>query len=448
MSDTMPAKVTTRNPWAWIPSLYLAQGIPYVMVMSVSVVMYKRLGISNTAIALYTSWLYLPWVIKPLWSPIVDLLGTKRRWIVLMQGLIATALAMVALTIPASNFFQYTIALLWLMAFSSATHDIAADGFYMLELDETRQAAFVGIRSTFYRIAMITGEGGLVMLAGKLEVLTGGNGRLTWVIATFVVAGLFAVAFIYHGFMLPRPASDGPKTHSRQTGFLAEFFRVFVEFFRKDRSWLIIAFLLLYRANEGMLVKLYAPFLLDPRSVGGLGLTTVQLGFAKGTVGVIGLLAGGIIGGIAIAKKGLQFWLWPMVLIIHLSDLAYITLAYTQPESLALIAGAVGLEQFGYGFSFTAYMMFMIKMSEGEHKTAHYAICTGFMALSMMLPGMFSGWLQELLGYKLFFMSVLLTVIPAVIVVILVKLSPHIGKMPGTAGAGFPVLTPEKPQTK
>jgi PAT family beta-lactamase induction signal transducer AmpG len=418
---------TSRSPWTWVPTLYFAEGVPYVMVMSVSVIMYKRLGISNTEIALYTSWLYLPWVIKPLWSPVVDLLGTKRLWTVIMQGVIGVALAMVALCIPAPGFFQYTLAFFWLMAFSSATHDIAADGFYMLGLKEHQQAAFVGIRATFYRIAMVAGEGALVFLAGQLETRLA-QLRIAWEITLFVVAGVFLAAFVYHLVILPRPAADAWRTHGRPKALAGEFFKVFADFFRKDRIALILAFLLLYRFAEAQLIKLAYPFLLDEPSVGGLGLETSQVGVIKGTIGVIALLAGGILGGVAIARHGLRYWLWPMVFAMNLPNLVYVYLAYAQPSSRVLIGAAVSVEQFGYGFGFTAYMLYMILVAEGEHKTAHFAICTGFMALSMMLPGMFSGWLQEHLGYQHFFLWVMISTIPGFIVAALVKIAPEFGK--------------------
>ena len=427
MSDTPARTVRSTNPWTWIPTLYFAEGIPYVMVMSVSVVMYKRLGVSNTDIALYTSWLYLPWVIKPLWSPVVDLLGTKRLWTVLMQAVIGVVLAMVALSIPAPRFFQYTIAFLWLMAFSSATHDIAADGFYMLGLKQHQQAAFVGIRATFYRIAMIAGEGALVVLAGTLETRLG-QLRTAWQITLFVVAGTFLAAFVYHYFMLPRPAKDVWQGREKRQNLAGEFFKVFAEFFRKDGIVIILAFLLLFRFAEAQLVKLAYPFLLDEPSAGGLGLDTSQVGVIKGTFGVIALLAGGILGGLAISRHGLRYWLWPMVFMMNLPNLVYVYLAYAQPSSQVLIGAAVSVEQFGYGFGFTAYMLYMIMVSEGAHKTAHFAICTGFMALSMMLPGMFSGWLQELLGYQHFFVWVIFATIPGFIVAALVKINREFGR--------------------
>lgn len=609
-----------RNPWAWIPSLYYAEGLPYVIVMIVSVIMYKRLGISNTDIALYTSWLYLPWVIKPLWSPVVDLLRTKRLWIITMQLFIGAGLAGVALTIPVSNFFQYSLAFFWLLAFSSATHDIAADGFYMLGLSKHQQAFFVGIRSTFYRIAMLTGQGLLIILAGYLESTTGlgqieielrtttqnislqsfnqenikslngelrllhfpeqlqisvnkiptdkidsiksdvmsqnvkngfvieekkktnlkssdeeyswwnevivsnlenfikdnfgenrniknkdvalsgnvgisyfylskapeqdeeivvnlsqssgdknislisnsrfvftknnwnkpalvifqidpklnfetsakfkaisGNLPLAWSITFGILAILFVVLFIYHKFILPHPKSDYP-AQIKNSDVITEFFRTFALFFKKKNIGVIIAFLLVYRLGESQLVKLASPFLLDAREIGGLGLTTGEVGFVYGTIGIFALVLGGLLGGILAARHGLKFWLWWMLIAINLPNGVYIYLSIIQPESFAMVLLSVAIEQFGYGFGFSAYMLYMIYVSDGEHKTAHFAITTAFMALGMMIPGMISGWLQELIGYQNFFIWVMIATIPAFVIAKFIPLDANFGK--------------------
>jgi len=613
-------KLQQRNPWAWIPTLYFAEGIPYVVAMTVAVIMFKRLGISNTDIALYTSWLYLPWVIKPLWSPIVDLLKTKRWWIIVMQLLIGAGLGGVALAIPMPGFFKITLIFLWLLAFSSATHDISADGFYMLGLDEHQQAYFVGIRSTFYRIAMITGQGLLIILAGFFEVSTGlppieiqvnanpgaskefrlpenptlnpstndktffavfpkeaqlstqnipvekldsirevvvqynqangfvqnvsenakkansgskeswwttyisnplkillkqyfgaktvarddhaltgnvtlvavklnntpeenkemvlnikfnngdksinllegerltfnslnqdkpayllfqcdpklnrsaqavfkgtsGNIHLAWSITFLILAGMFVVFAIYHRFILPFPDSDRQAARQDQNLF-KEFFKTFASFFRRKDIGVIIAFLMLYRVGEAQLIKLASPFMLDPRHLGGLGLTTGDVGLLYGTFGILSLTAGGILGGIAASTKGFKYWLWWMVLAINIPHLAYVYLAFAQPESQLIIGLCASIEQFSYGFGFTAYMLYMIYISEGKNKTAHFAIATGFMALGMMLPGMFSGWLQEIIGYRNFFVWVMLCMIPAMIPVLFIKVKPEFG---------------------
>jgi MFS transporter, PAT family, beta-lactamase induction signal transducer AmpG len=420
-----------RSPWTWIPTLYFGQGIPYVVVMTLSVIMYKRLEVSNTDIALYTSWLYLPWVIKPLWSPLVDMLRTKRFWILVLQLLVGATLALVALTLPLPGFFRLTLAAFWLMAFSSATHDIAADGFYMLALPQQQQAAFVGVRSTFYRLSMIAGQGGLVMLAGQIEALSG-NTVFAWQVVLFVLGALFAVLAVYHRFALPWPAADRPAQRG-DGAWWAAYLGVFGAFFRRPDIGLVLAFLLLYRFAESQLLKLAAPFLLDGVAQGGLGLSTTELGLVYGGIGVVCLTLGGLLGGWVISRHGLRRWLWPMVLLMHLPNLLFVALAATQPQSLWVIAAAVGLEQFGYGFGFAAFMVFMLMVAAGPdgsnpHQTAHYAICTGFMALGMMLPGMASGWLQSQLGYLNFFIWVCIATLPSLLAVAVQNIDPAFGR--------------------
>ena len=393
--------------------------------MTLSVVMYKNLGVSNTEIALYTSWLYLPWVIKPLWSPLVDLLGTKRRWIVALQFGVGAALAMVALTLPASDAVRMSLAIFWLMAFASATHDIAADGFYLLALAQHRQAAFVGVRSTFYRLAMIAGQGGLVYLAGWLQQRTGQPAR-AWALVFGLMAAFFVAVALWHAWALPRPATDRPTR--RTASFWPGFIEVFAAFFRQPGIVRILAFLLLYRFAEAQLLKLVTPFLLDARSAGGLGLQTQDVGIAYGTVGVIALTVGGLLGGWVISRGGLKRLLWPLMIAMHLPNLIFVALAVTQPQSLWLVSAAVATEQFGYGFGFTAYMVFMLMVAgEGQHQTAHYAICTGFMALGMMLPGMGAGWLQSQLGYPGFFIWVCVATLPSFVAAAFLRIDPQFG---------------------
>lgn len=610
----MSAQQNNRSPWAWIPSLYLAEGLPYVAVNIISVIMYKRMGISNADIALYTSLLYLPWVIKPIWSPLVDLLKTKRWWIVITQLVLALGFASIALTIPASLFFKITLAFFWLLAFGSATHDIAADGFYMLGLNTNQQAKYVGIRSTFYRIATITGQGLLVILAGFLESSSGrepvelfieaspansktvlemphvaaapesrddlyffiehdslkistqtvdrdslnilldsvrasnldygfvqseemkvkskgwwatkvsvplgdwirenfgeergsvasvtgsvavvpvrlsgspepgekvvlntvlkkgdksialiqgghlvfnesnwnrpaymvfqadsklttntsvnyeglsGNIPMSWAVTFFLLAGLFFVLSFWHRFVLPRPESDAPREDLKPSDVLREFGQTFATFFRKPQVGAALFFMLTFRFAEAQLLKLINPFLLDPIDKGGLGLTTGEVGLVYGTVGIIGLTLGGIIGGVVAAAGGLKKWLWPMTLSMLLTAVTFLYLSFTQTDNLLIINICVFIEQFGYGFGFTAYMLYLIYFSDGKYKTAHYAICTGFMALGMMLPGMFAGWLQEQLGYNHFFIWVMICSVVPLIAVSLLRINPEFGK--------------------
>ncbi len=418
---------TTRAPAMWVPSLYLAEGLPYVMVMTVSVIMYKGFKLSNTEIALATSWLYLPWTIKPLWSPVVDLLGTRRRWIWTMQLLVGAALGGVALAVPGPQAFQWSLAIFWLMAFASATHDVAADGFYMLALPPHDQANWVGVRSTFYRVAMITGQGLIVVLAGKLEERSG-DVHHAWSIAMAVTALAFLVFGSWHAWVLPRPAADRSGDARRIPEFVRQFLATFGAFFRKPGIGLLVAFLLLYRFGEAQLVKMVSPFLLDPRAQGGLALSTAQVGLVYGTVGVVALLLGGIAGGVVVARDGLKKWLWPMMLAIHVPDAVFIFLAYAQPANLWITTACVALEQFGYGFGLTAFLLYMIYVSRGEHPTAHYAICTGFMAMGMMFPGMWSGWLEDHVGYRHFFTWVILATIPSFVVASRLPLDAEFGR--------------------
>jgi PAT family beta-lactamase induction signal transducer AmpG len=395
--------------------------------MTISVIIYKRLGLSNTDITLYTSWLYLPWVIKPLWSPFVDMLRTKRWWILMMQILIAAALAGVAFTIPGPLWLQGSLAFFWLLAFSSATHDIAADGFYMLGLEQHQQAYFVGIRSTFYRIATIFSSGLLVGLAGVLQVLTRSI-AYAWSLVFYLIAGLFIALWLYHSWALPHPAEDQNRVQKTAADIVNEFWQTLVTFFRKPQVWVGICFMLFYRMPEGLLAKVSALFLVDKVSNGGLGLSDVEFGMVQGTVGVIGLTLGGILGGIAASRDGLKRWLWPMVMAITIPDLVYVYLSYALPSSLLVINICIFLEQFGYGFGFSAYMLYLIYYSQGEHKTAHYALCTAFMALSMMIPGLFAGALQESVGYQAFFLIVVVCCAMTYIVSALLKIDPEFGK--------------------
>jgi PAT family beta-lactamase induction signal transducer AmpG len=438
MSDGRP---TNRRPWAWIPTLYLAEGLPYALTTSVAVVLYQNLGLTNAEITYYTGWLYLPWVIKPLWSPVVDLLHTRRQWIWAMQILIGAALAGVALTLPTAHFFQLTLACFWLLAFSSATHDIAADGFYLLATTEREQSFFSGIRNTCYRVATLAAQGGLVLLAGILHARTG-NYPQAWALAFGAVAGLLLALGLYHFFILPKPARDqmtargqpapGPST-VRPTArpLRREFLLTFRTFFQKPKIVTLLLFLLLYRLGEAQLVRMAPLFLLDTHRRGGLGLSDPQVSLAYGTCGVLALMAGGLLGGWAVSRRGLKYWLWPMLLAIHLPDAVFIWLAYAQPASLGLISLGVAVEQFGYGFGFTAFMMYMIYQARGEHPTAHYALGTGFMALGMMVPGQWSGWLAQTLGYPHFFLWVILATLPSFLVALRLPLDPEFGRRPG-----------------
>lgn len=416
------------RPYLWVPSLYFAEGLPYVAVMTVSLILYKQLGLSNADITFYTSWLYLPWVIKPLWSPFVDVVKTKRWWILTMEVLIGAAFGGVAFTIPTSFWLQGSLFFFWVMAFSSATHDIAADGFYMLGLNAHQQTFYVGIRSTFYRLATIFGQGVLVMIAGNLQVVYRGAISYSWSLMFYLVMGLFLGLWIWHCVSLPHPAEDAPRRDASAASIMRESLSTFVTFFQKPQ-WLVgVLFMLLYRMPEGLLAKVSSLFLVDSPSAGGLGLSPQEYGLVQGTVGVIGLTIGGILGGILASRDGLKKWLWPMVMAITLPDVVYVYLSYALPSSLFVVNACVFVEQFGYGFGFTAYMLYLIYYSRGEFKTAHYAFCTAFMALSMMIPGLFAGALQELVGYRHFFIIVMACCAVTFIVTAFLKVDSDFGK--------------------
>ena len=430
------------SPWAWVPTLYFAQGIPYFIVNNISVLMFAKMGVPNGDMALFTSLLYLPWTIKPFWSPFVDIIKTKRWWVVSMQILMSIAFILLTLTIPRPDeatmaagttpisMFTLTLILFIITAFASATHDIAADGFYMLALKSGEQAEFVGIRSTFYRLASIFGQGVLVAIAGAIE-LKYDNIPLSWTITMLVTAVMFSAVSLYHLFAIPKPASDksvlAPGTAGAKAIF-KEFGRTFATYFTKPGVLLAIIFMLLYRLPEAFLIKMCMPFLVAGKEAGGLELSTAEVGIVYGTIGILGLTIGGIIGGIVAAKGGLKKWLWPMAWSISLTCATFVYLSYYQPDSLFVINLCVFIEQFGYGFGFTAYMLYLIYFSDGEHKTAHYAICTAFMALGMMLPGMAAGWLQELIGYKHFFYWVMICCAATIAVCAFIKIDPNYGK--------------------
>lgn len=407
----------TRIPWAWVPTLYFAEGIPYFVVNVISVTMFKRLGMSNGDLAMFTSLLYLPWVIKPLWSPFVDVISSKRWWILSMQLLMTIALAALALSVGPSS-FVWTLLIFYVVAFASATHDIAADGFYMLALDEKKQSVFVGIRSTFYRISSVFGQGVLVVLAGVLETSLSDIPK-AWKLTLLATAVLFGLMNLWHFYALPCVEQS---TSSESAGnILRGFLLSWTSFFNKKGVWLAIVFMLLYRLPEAFSVKMLSPFMLDPTDAGGLGLTTAQSGLVYGTVGVIALTLGGILGGLFAARIGLKRSLWPMSLSLALPCAVYLFMALVQPASMWVIYLCVAFDQFGYGFGFTAYLLYMMHFSDGPYKTSHYAICTAFMALSMMLPGLVAGFMQQALGYTGFFIIVMLCCFATVCVTFFVR---------------------------
>ena len=438
----MMDQMKTKSPWWWVPSLYFAEGIPYFLVNNISVMMFTKMGVPNGQMAFFTTLLYFPWFLKGLWSPIVDVIRTKRWWIVTMQVLMTAMMLLLTLTLPkpspeliasgqtSAGLFWFTLVLFIITAFASATHDIAADGFYMLAHSPSSQAAFIGIRSTFYRISSVFGQGVLVLIAGLVE-RSSGNIPLSWQVTLGVSALVFAVVSLYHIFFLPRSADDAPRVKADEAANTwKELGASFVTFFTKPGVLLAIFFMLLYRLPEGFLIKMCQPFLVAAADKGGLGLPTDVVGVVYGTFGVIALLAGGIVGGLVASRLGLRKSLWWMAAGMTLPCLTFVYLATFLPQNVVIITIARAVEQFGYGFGFTAYMLYMMYFSEGEFKTSHYAICTAFMALSMMLPGFVAGYIQEAIGYVNFFWMVMLCCLATVGVTFLArrKVNPEYGK--------------------
>lgn len=383
-----------NSPWKWIPSLYIAEGIPYCAVTTLPVLFYCELGISIPEITAWTGLLSLPWIIRPFWSPFVDIFSTKKRWTLSMQMLMSVCMLAIAILLPTSFFFASTLSVFACMAFFSATHDIAADGFYMIALTKRQQADFVGIRSTFYKVATVLGQGGLTLLAGWLEQ----HGRRpagAWSIVFYCLTLLFFSIWLWHTQALPKLADDHPVGGRTPSDIIRNFGLTFVSFFRKRHIAVALAFMLLFRLPEAMCVKMAAIFMKSPFDDGGLGMSLTEIGFANGTVGVTALLAGGVIGGIAIGSGGLRRWLWPMAASLALPCVVYCFLAIWPSVGFSTICVAIGFEQFGYGFGLTALMMYMIYFARGEYETSHYAFCIAFSMAGIMLPGMAAGWIFE-----------------------------------------------------
>ena len=429
-----------QKPYTWVPSLYVAEALPYVAVMVIATTMYKRLGLSNTDLALYTSWLYLPWVVKPLWSPFIAAIRTERWWVLVLQLLIGAGFAGIAFTLPTSFWLQGSLACFWLLAFASATHDIAADGLYILGLSTHDQSLYVGVRSTFYRIGTILGQGLLVMLAGWLEQTQ--SVPMAWSITFLVLSGTFLALWLWHTFALPRPQKEGSESAATAASMLREFWLALRTFFTKPHILAALLFMLFFRFPEGQLVKIANPFLLDDPAAGGLGMSTEAVGFVYGTMGIIGLTIGGLLGGWLVARYGLKKCFWPMVLCISLPDLVYVYLAYVAPGLAPQLAASptffsgpfsivnlcIFIEQLGYGLGFTAYMLYLVYFSQGERSTAVFSICTAMQALGMMVPGMVAGWMADHLGYLRFFWWIILCCLVTFAVSALIKIDPDYGK--------------------
>lgn len=424
------AYMKQRNPWAWIPTLYFAEGLPNVVVTALSVVMYMQMGLTDAEVGLYTGWLALPWVAKPLWSPFVDLLKTKRWWVLSMQLLMGAALAGIAFTLPTGLWFKCTMFFLFAMAFASATHDISADGFYMIELDSHNQAKFVGVRNTFYRLAVIFVNGVLVSFAGLLEHTLGMSVVYTWTLIFYALAALFMGIWLYHTHVMPKPVDDvgSDKSMGEVACELKDIFRSFFCKSGVGETVVMLLFLLFYRFPEALLNTMTKTFLMRSNAEGGLGLSPEEYGLAQGTVGLVGLLLGGIIGGVLVSRDGMKRWLWPMVCAITLPDVVYIYLSYTLNSSLLVVSSCLFVEQLGYGLGFTVLTLYMLYYSQGRFKTAHYSICTGVSYLGLMLPGMVSGYIKDIVGYQMFFVIVMACCLITFLVTAFLKIDPNFGR--------------------
>lgn len=399
------------NPWFFIPTLYFAEGVPYVIVNTVSVAFYKTMGVDNATLAFATSWLYLFWTLKMFWGLLVETHSSKRNWIVYTELAMTICFGVLGFVLQIPSFFYISLFLFFVLAFISATHDIAADGFYLIALNKDDQAGFVGIRSTFYRLAMIFGQGFIIWLAGFLAAQNQ-NVPLSWTIAFLVATIVFGIIFVLNKIVLPRPVDDVPRKPEKNA-----FKEGFLSFFKQKNIGIILAFIFLYRFGEGFLIKMNIPFFLDKPELGGLGLTTAQVGIVYGTIGILSLLSGGIIGGIIIKKYGLKKCIWPMVIIINIPMYVYIVMSLLKPN-VYLAAAMIAFEQFSYGFGFTAYMVFLMYISgKSSYKTTYYAISTSLMAFGMMIPGMAAGYLQKFLGYQNFFYMTALLGIPGLLTI-------------------------------
>lgn len=416
-----------RNPISWVPTVYFAMGMPFVVLNMVSVLMFKGMGIGDAQIALWTSLIMLPWTLKFLWSPFLEIFKTKKFFVVLTQMVTGAGFALVALALQLPFFFAVCIALMAIIAFSGATHDVATDGVYMSELNKQDQARYIGWQGAFYNIAKIVASGGLVWLAGWLLKSFAGVEGVTeavhhqatihaWMIVMFVLAAVMVLLSIYHLRMLPTGGKPAPGT-TTAVETLRQLLEVIKDFFRKKHIWYYIAFIILYRLAEGFVMKIVPLFLKAERAVGGLGLNEQEIGLYYGTYGAAAFVLGSLLGGYYISHRGLQKTLFSLCCIFNLPFIAYTLLAVYQPESGLLIGSAIVLEYFGYGFGFVGLSLFMMQqVAPGKHQMAHYAFASGIMNLGVMLPGSISGFVSDALGYEAFFTFILFAAIPAFLI--------------------------------
>lgn len=415
-----------RSPIAWVPTAYFAMGMPFVIVNMVAVLMYKDLGIDETTITFWTGLILLPWSLKPFWSPVMELYKTKKFYVVLTQMLSGVCFGLIALGLHLPSFFAITVALFAVVAFSGATHDIALDGLYMHELDKDTQARYIGWQGAFYNLAKLFATGGLVYLAGKfieyfektkgLEKHVANQQGWTYIMAIFAII-LIALS-VYHFFILPK---GGGKENAEKKTFadtMSELLEVLIDFFKKKHIVYYIFFIVLYRFAEGFVVKMVPLFLKEEVAKGGLGLSNETIGLLYGTCGSLAFLIGSILAGYYISHFGLKKTLFSLCCIFNIPFVVYTLLAIYQPSDLVLIGGGIALEYFGYGFGFVGLTLFMMQqIAPGKYQMSHYAFASAIMNFGVMLPGMLSGKVWELLGgYQPFFIFVLFATIPAFLV--------------------------------
>ena len=414
--------LSSRSPLRWVPSLYFAMGLPFVVLNMVSAVLYKDLGISDAQIAFWTSLIMWPWTIKFLWSPFLELYRTKKFWVVGSQLLSGVLFGVAALSLQLPLFFSVSVAVFAVVAFSGATHDIAADGVYMSELTTQDQAKYIGWQGAFYNLAKLVATGGLVWLAGWLYEGFSADGASSydasvgsWTVVLLILCGTLVALGLYHLRALPSggSASEGCSLRDGLSGLR----EVIGAFFTKRHIWYYIAFIILYRLGEGFVMKIVPLFLKADTASGGLGLTNQQIGLYYGTFGAGAFLIGSLLAGYYIARRGLRRTLFTLCCIFNLPFGVYALLAWLQPQSMWIVGGGIVLEYFGYGFGFVGLTLFMMQqVAPGRHQMAHYAFASGIMNLSVMLTGAVSGYLSDALGYGMFFLAVMLATVPAFLV--------------------------------
>ena len=407
----------TRHPLTWVPSLYLAMGLPNVMVGVVAAIIYKNLGVSNEDIALYTSQMYLPWVLKPLWAPLLEAHRTKRWWVIAMQFTMAASLGMVAFCLPLEGFFRASLAFFWITGFASATQDTVADGVFMTTMPVTEQARYAGLQGMCWNLGAVIASGLLVSLTGWLH----GRMGLNWAQCWMIVVGAAALAMAGFGLWHLRVLPPGGPSSVRGQGLAAGFAALrdaWVSFFAKPHIWMMLAVIFFYRFGEGFIEKFGPLFLLDPRGQGGLGLGNEALGAINGTVGTIAFIAGAFLGGFLVARRTLPRSFFVLALVLNIPHVTYFYLSQTLPESTLWIGAIVAAEKFGFGMGSVGHMLYMMQqVAPGPFKMTHYAMATGVMALTKWSTGTVSGWVWAAVGhdYRVFFALVLLASVPPVV---------------------------------